>query len=144
MKKILFLLLFSLLAFTCEEDDCDSTVADTISFGMLGEITVINQAGLAVEGYPVRITFQKHWCDGGVGFPAEFSGVTDLNGKWSHIIDYELNNEEDYITVDYAAGTGTTQLGHMDLFKYPIINSRVGGGSIGVLFPALHTFEIVE
>jgi hypothetical protein len=137
------MLLLALLASTCDDDDCSKTVVGLFEFGMYGEITVIDQAGLPVEGYPVRVIFQKHWCDGSFGLAAEFTGETDVNGKWFHSINYNMTNEKDYITVHYAAGTGETQLGYDDQFSYGIIRSFIGN-SIGVAFPARYQFEIIR
>ena len=144
MRNILWLLALALFAFSCDEEDCNDTVAEPLNFNVYGEITVVNQAGLPVEGYPVRITFQKHWCDGDVGFAAEFSGQTDINGKWDHDIDYEFLNEKDYLTVHYQAGAGDQAIGQLDEFGYKIIRNSIGVGSIGVSFPALHTFVIFQ
>ena len=144
MRNLFFpLCLLALLFTACEEDECSGTVAPQISFVILGEVTVIDQAGLPVRDYPVRVIFQKHWCDGAFGLAAEFTGETNVNGQWSADIQYELSNEQDYITVHYAAGTGETQLGYDDQFGYGIIKSTLGN-SIGVAFPARHQFEIIR
>lgn len=143
MRNLLWLLLLSLFAFSCDEEDCNDTVADSISFSVSGEIMVINQAGLPIKDYPVRITFQKHWCDGSVGLAAEFTGQTNVNGEWFAAIQYTLLNEEDYITVHYQAGSGEQALGYFDEFKYGIIRATLRN-SVGVAFHASHTFEIVQ
>ncbi len=142
MKNYLIPFLFmATLTFSCEKDNCSQTVVDSLEVTFRGEITVVNSSGFPLGNYPIRIIFQKHWCDGDTGFPAELPGFTDMTGIWAYDIDYTFNNEDDYIMVQFYAGTGDDELGYSAKYEYDLVRVATST-SWPKIFNARHEFVV--
>jgi len=143
MKKSYFLLvLLPLFFFSCDEG-CDKTIAPQIKNSIRARVLILDQNGNGVLNYPVKIEFQKKWCDGSWAILVSNSGNTwpESVGYWDAVSpSYELNNKEDYILIKYTAGTGDNIQESSEKATYADFKSTVPT----LYVEKAHTFEIIR
>lgn len=133
MKSLLFFAVFLLFfATSCDEDNCkDGELDYAIEASIKGLVRVQNQNGSYIEDYPVEVKFQKHFCDGAVGYLVEYDGETDLAGAYSRTQDYEFTNRKDEVHVQLFAGEGANRQEYINILDYKLAE---GGATVMHLF----------